>query len=110
MNKALKWFTIKLVIIGGAENNASGLVYDLREEIEARSYLRNPEIYWNGDENRVIVQVDDQGLDMQSTADRMAEELLEITSAVIREFEHIRIEVLNISDASEFFGHEVGTA
>jgi len=96
MPSDLNWFTVRLALIGVFTDQASKVVQDLQEELNMRPHLRNPQVFWETETRRVTVQVETEDLQSESAADQMAEELLEVASAVLSEFEVIRVDILSV--------------
>jgi hypothetical protein len=92
----LRWFTVRLALSGIYEKDALEAVQDLQDELNMRPHLRNSKVFWETGTRRAIIQVDDEDLDSESAADGMAEEVLEVASAVLREFKRIHIEILDV--------------
>lgn len=99
MAEKLIWFTIRLALTGISPAQAFEVVQDLQDELNARHHLRNPHVFWEDQTQEVIVEVDNQGLRSKSAAEGMSEELLEATVAVVRKFERIHIEVLDVKQS-----------
>ena len=94
MTPKLYWVTVRLALIGVSEGQSSKAVAGLQNELNMRPHLKNAQVSWEAGSRRVIVQVDDEGLDANSVSKGMAEELLEIVSAVFVKPSGIRVEIL----------------
>lgn len=96
MSPELRWFTVRLALQGVFEEQASEAVKGLQDELNLRPHLKNPQVSWETETRRVIIQVDTEDLKSESAAEQMAEELLEVASAVLREFDVIHVDVLGV--------------
>lgn len=99
MPKALAWFTVRLAIQGLSENQAANLVGDLQQQLSMSQVVRHTNVCWEKETRQAIVQLDTEGLTADSAADQMAEEVLELASAlVIGEIQkEIRVEILDVA-------------
>jgi hypothetical protein len=96
-NRDLPCFFIRLALIGSPPEVFWQAVPDLQEELDQRDYLLNPRVLWEPEGDRVVVEVNNVGSDLQVTADNMAEELFEIAGGVLGDVECFRVEILSIS-------------
>jgi len=87
-------FFIELAVVGSPSAVMQAAVPALQEEIDQRDYLRAGQVYWDTDTQRVIVDIEDQGHDSQQVARIMAEELFEITAAVLGDFERFHVDIV----------------
>ncbi len=94
MPSNLKWFSVRLALLGVHSDWAVESMRDLQNDLDMRPHLRHPEVSWETETGRIIVQVEIQDLDADQAAAQMAEELLESASGVLKEFEAIRVSVL----------------
>ena len=101
MSAKLSWFTVRLALLGVPGQYADEAVRDLQNELEMRPHLRNPQISWKSETRQAIIQVDNEALSPESAAEGMAEELLEVAVAVLKEFKRIRVEILDVRPSSE---------
>jgi hypothetical protein len=96
MSPELSWFTVRLALEGISEEQASGEVQALQDELNSRPHLRNPQVYWEAATHRSIIQVDTEDLRAEPAAEQIAEELLEVASGVLLEAERVRVEILDV--------------
>lgn len=96
MSGKLNWFTIWLALLGVSEENAAEVVQDLQDELNMRSHLRNPKVFWETEAHRVVIQVEAEELEPERLAKQIAEELFEISYGVLRVIEGIHIEILDV--------------
>jgi hypothetical protein len=92
----LKWFTVRLILLGVSEKDADEVVQNLQGELNMRPHLRYPQVFWDFEAHGVIVQVDAEELQPERLAKQMMEELFEISYGVLREIEGMRIEILDV--------------
>jgi len=90
------WFAIRLAVVGAPSHVIQAAVPDLQEELCQRDYLRSPRVAWDPHLQRTIVDVEDRGYDPQRTAEGMAEEVFEITTGVLGDFESFHIDILDV--------------
>jgi hypothetical protein len=90
----LSWINVRLAVMGIAQEEALKAVQDLQDELDARSHLRDPKVFWETETKQVIVQVDAPGLTPASAAGQMAEELFEVACAVLEETDGMQIKIL----------------
>ncbi len=94
MSPQLSWFTVRLSVEGISDEEAAIEVQALQDELNMRPHLKNPQAHWETKAHRAIIQVDTEGLKAESAAEQMAEELLEIASAVLLTTEPIHVEIM----------------
>ncbi|MBI1801245.1 MAG: hypothetical protein HYR71_06420 [Chloroflexi bacterium] len=100
MPRELPWFTVRLAIVGLSKDQSTELIEDLRQQVNSSPVLRNPVVWWEGDTQRAIVQMDTEGLTSDRAASQMAEELLELVSALlIGDIDELGVEILNVVPA-----------
>ncbi len=97
MPAELKWFTVRLAILGVSEQNASEVTRDLQRELSMRPHLRNPRVFWEAETRRLIVCIEAEELESERLAKQMMEELFEISYGVLQEIEGVHIEVLDVT-------------
>jgi hypothetical protein len=97
MPTELKWFMVRLALIGVSEQRRSEVVRDLQHELSMRPHLRNPQAYWEAETHRLIVYLEAEELEPERLAKQMMEELFEISYGVLQEIEGIHIEILDVN-------------
>src|SRR4030067_665177 len=95
MPRQLTWFMAKLAILGVPQKQALQTAQDVQDEMAMRPHLRNPRAFWDPDSCRLIVQVESENVEAMPMAEQMGEELLEILSAVLTDFEEVWVEILD---------------
>ena len=102
--KKMIWFKVRLELLGISETYSNEAVKDLQEDLDLRDHLKNPTVSWEENYQRIIVDVEAEGLmdegardqSMEEAGDQMAEELLESASGALREFKKLSINVLTV--------------
>jgi hypothetical protein len=100
MSPDLDWFVVRLALQVMPLQEGYRAMADLHDELLARPYYRDPQVMWDDKLNCVVVEVGAEGLAANSAADGMAEELVEISSAVLGEFERYSVEILGVRPVS----------
>jgi|SRR3972149_1714684 len=95
MSPELRWFTVRLALVGVSPGLAAETVQDIQDELKMRPYLRNPRVFWETGTHKAIVQVDSEDLKSELAAEQMAEELLEVASAILKEFDTVHVDILS---------------
>ena len=101
MTIKLNRFTVRLAIAGIYKEHASEAVQNIEGELKMRPHLRNPQVSWESKMQQAIVQVDNEDISPESAAESMAEELLEVAVAVLREFKRIQVNILDVHPSSQ---------
>jgi hypothetical protein len=103
-DRDLPRFFLRLALVGSPPEVMRQAVPDLQEELNWRDYLLNPRVIWDAGEARIVVEVVEIGRELQQTADYMAEELCEIASATLGDFDYFRVEILSLSSVENAEG------
>ena len=90
---------MKLALVVAPMAEGRRVTSDLQEELEARPHLGSPRVSWDELAQHVIVEVIDADLDAGRAGEAMAEELIEVASAVIADFDMMHVEILAVADA-----------
>ena len=93
----VQWFQVRAALLGSPTSVIESAVPDLQEELEARTYLRNPRITWDSNADRAIVEVEDEAPTPQGAGGSVYDEIFESACAVLGDFEFFRVEILNIT-------------
>jgi hypothetical protein len=96
MNRDPTWFTVRLALTGIFEEQAAEEMQALEYELSMRPHLRNSRVSWETKSRRAIVQVDTEDLESGLAGEQVAEELLEIASGVLSDFEIVSVDVLDV--------------
>ena len=94
MYRELKWFTVRLALEGVHEAEAAEEVQALQDELNMRPHLSNPQVSWQPETRRAIIQVDVEDLKPVPAAEQMTEELLEVAAGVLPGYEHLHVDIL----------------
>lgn len=94
MTPKLVWFTVRLALIGLLEDRAPKVIQDLRDDLGMLSHLRNPQVAWDSQAHRVMIQVDTEDISAQPAAEQIREEMMEALAAVLWETEGTHFEIL----------------
>jgi hypothetical protein len=90
-------FAVCLALVVTPVEEGRVAVPDLQEELEARSYLGSPRVRWDEAAQHVIIEVLDTNLDAEQAGATMTEELFEVASAVLSDFDTLRVEILDVT-------------
>ena len=96
MPTELQWFSVRLALVGSPKDEIHRVVADLQEELKARPHLRNPRVYWDGEKDRTLVDVEDQGVEPDRVMKSLLEEVFEATCAVLEHYEEFRVEPIGV--------------
>lgn len=96
----LSWFAVRLALAGISEERSSQAVQGLQDELNMRPHLRNSQVSWEAKTCRAIIQVDAEGLNSESVAKQMAEEMFEVACAVLWEIDGMHVEILDAHSSS----------
>ena len=96
MNAQRRRFAVRLSIPTLSAAQAGLGVPELQEELDQRPHLSNPQVRWEVEPGRVLVEVDVEGVNPEQAAAMMAEELFEVAAAVLPEFDVLRVEVVDV--------------
>lgn len=93
----MQWFQVRVALLGSPPSEIESGVPDLRDELGARSYMRNPRVTWDSDADRVIVEVEVESPTPQAAGGGVHDEVFESACAVLGDFEFFRVEILNVT-------------
>lgn len=96
MSSKLNWFTVRLALLGISEKEDPEAVQYLQDELNMRPHLRSPQVFWETETHRAIIQVDMEGIESESVAKQMAEELFEVACAVLFKVEGMHVKILDV--------------
>jgi hypothetical protein len=97
--KPMRWFRVRAALIGSPTSVVEVAIPDLQEELEARTHLSDPHVYWDSDNQRAIVEVEDEAPTPKSAAGGVNDDLLDSAVAVIARFDALRVEILEVMPA-----------
>lgn len=96
MSSKSSWFTVRLSLLGISEKEDPNAVQYLQEELNMRPHLRSPQVFWEAETHRAIIQADTEGLEAKSVAKQLAEELFEVACAVLSKVEGMHVNILDV--------------
>jgi hypothetical protein len=74
-------FLVKLKLEGMSESGRSELISDLTNELNKRSHLENPKVYYSDEEKGILVEMIYNGSDKDIVGKAVQEEIWEIIPA-----------------------------
>jgi hypothetical protein len=96
MTPALNWYAIKLELRVRPPDEGQRAIADLQEELEARLYYKSPLVTWQPDSQTITVKVHREATSESIAGDLMAEELLEVASAVLSNAKSAHVDVVEV--------------
>jgi hypothetical protein len=90
------WFVARAAIAGSPPSTFQSAIPDLQEELEERTYLRHRQVWWDDATQQVMVEVEDAGGDAVNIARGLPDDLSDSISAVVADFDTVRIEVIDV--------------
>lgn len=97
-NNHLRRFTVELAVHGIDENKDPSAEYDFDFELSMRSHILEKTVSWNRVERQITIQVVTEGVDPQTTANGVAEELFEVAAGLLNEIEGMHIKILKVEE------------
>jgi hypothetical protein len=92
-------FAVKLAIGGIPEHHGPDEMEALQNELCLRPHLMHPQVSWDARNRQLVVWARTTGLGAQSTADQMAEELLEVAAGLLSSDEEVSVAILSVAPA-----------
>jgi hypothetical protein len=94
MAKTLRWYTVLLAFPGVIKERSADALHDLEDELHQRPHLRNSEVLWDLDFDRLTVRLDVEDVSAQLAGERMVEEMFEVGAAVFPSMVGIHVDLL----------------
>ena len=76
-------------------NSSDKLLEDLKEVLDQRKHLNDPKVWWDEEKKLIFIEVGFDVPDRDIAEKQLNEEVFEVASAVIENFETFKVNVVN---------------
>jgi hypothetical protein len=98
----MNWFLVRLKLSGVSEVEALKDISDLQAELNMRTYLRNPKVWWESKAQSILVEIEIEGVDAKRAGLAVYDDFFESAVATINfsSEEGFRIEIVEVSEGA----------
>lgn len=96
LSRVLPSFSVTARVVGIRQDQATQAVSELHDELLQLPHYQNTQVSWDNQGNFVVVSVQTEGLDAESTGKGVAEEIHELLPAIFVRVAGMHVEILSV--------------